>query len=91
MKTVEELLKEIGESEALKTEFEAAADQDKVAEFFKQHDCEATLEEIVDFVKANEKEDAELSDKELDSVAGGGWFTPRKKKCVTIFKKKICV
>ena len=93
MKTLEGFLKEISENEELRKEFEEAADQDNVVEFFKQYDCEATLEEIVDFVKANEKEDAELNDKELESVAGGDWwiFKTRDKKCVTLFGKRLCI
>ncbi len=86
MKTLEGFLKEISENEDLRKEFEEAVDQDNVVEFFKQHDCEATLEEIVEFVKANDKDGAALSEEELESVAGG-----RDKKCVTLFGKKLCI
>lgn len=86
MKTLEELLKEIGENEALKTEFEAAADSDKLVDFLKKNDCEATVEELVEYVLSNKPEGAELDEEELESVAGG-----RDKKCVTLFGKKLCI
>ena len=98
MKTLEGFLKEISENEELRKEFEEAADQDNVVEFFGQHDCEATLEEIVKFVKVNNLNEDELKDDELNSVAGGGWFSDwynnkggREKKCVTLFGKRLCI
>ena len=55
-------------------------------EFLKGQGCDATLEELVSYVKAKEGPKAELSDEELSEVSGG-----RNKKCVTIFGKKLCI
>lgn len=86
MKTLETLLKELNENVELKKEFEAAADSDTVAEFLKKQGCDATLEELVDHLKAKEGPKVELSDEDLSEVSGG-----RDKKCVTLFGKKLCI
>lgn len=86
MKTLEEVLKEINENEELQNGFKEAADNDKVVDFLKEQGCEATLEEIVEYVMENDKASAELTEEELVEVAGG-----RKKKCVTLFGKKLCI
>ena len=69
MKTLQELYAEIVGSDELKKVFSEAAKDGKVTEFLKAQGCEATEEEISVFLK--EKADQELSDDELDSVAGG--------------------
>ena len=69
MKNLQELYAEIIGSDELKQAFAAAAKEGKVAEFLKAQGCEATAEEIKTFLK--EKADQQLSDDELDSVAGG--------------------
>ena len=86
MKTLEEVLKEINENEELQNGFKEAADNDKVVDFLKEQGCEETLEEIVEYVMENDKASAELTEEELVEVAGG-----RKKKCVTLFGKKLCI
>ena len=86
MKTLEEVLKEINENEELQNGFKEAADNDKVVDFLKEQGCEATLEEIVEYVMENDKASAELTEEELVEVAGG-----RKKKCDTLFGKKLCI
>ena len=86
MKTLEALLKELNENVELKKEFEAAADSDTVAEFLKKQGCDATLEELIDYMKAQQGPKVELSDEELKEVSGG-----RDKKCVTLFGKKLCI
>ena len=86
MKTLEALLKEINESEALQKKFAEATESDTLVEFLKGQGCDATLEELVSYVKAKEGPKAELSDEELSEVSGG-----RNKKCVTIFGKKLCI
>ena len=70
MKTLKELYTEIIGSDELKKAYLEAAKGGKIAEFLKVHGCEATAEEIKAFLK--ERSNQQLSDDELDSVAGGG-------------------
>lgn len=86
MKTLEALLKEINESEALQKKFAEATESDTLVEFLKGQGCDATLEELVAFVKEKEGPKVELSDEELNEVSGG-----RDKKCVTLFGKRLCI
>ena len=67
MKTLAELYNEICADESLKEQLKAAAEENKVEEFFKAHGCEATADEVKDFI-GNEKE---VSLDELDMAAGG--------------------
>ena len=67
MKTLEELYNEILADEGLKEQLKAAAKENKVEEFFKAHGCEATIEEVKEFI--NSKKEVSLD--ELDSAAGG--------------------
>lgn len=69
MKTLQELYREIISSEELKAAFAEAAKDGKAAEFLKAHGCEATTEELTAFLKT--RSNGEISDEELDSVAGG--------------------
>ena len=69
MKTLQELYTEIIGSDEMKQAYLQAAKEGKVTEFLKANGCEATAEEIKAFLR--EKADQELSDAELDSVAGG--------------------
>ena len=79
MKTLKELYIEVNADEALKNEYIEAAENGKIEEFFKAHDCEATLSEFDEFMKNSGGESGELSDDELDNVAAG-------KKCGTVYK-----
>ena len=67
MKTLEELYNEILADEGLKEQLKAAAEENKVEEFFKSHGCEATVDEVKEFI--NSKKEVSLD--ELDSAAGG--------------------
>lgn len=80
MKTLQELYKEITTNEELKIAFLEAAKAGKVAGFLKEHGVEATEEEIKAFLKEQKK--GELSDEELDNVAGG---TCNGETCVEVF------
>lgn len=73
MKTVQELYSEIIASDELKKAFVEAMKASKLGDFLKAHGCEATEEEIQEFIEAKAAEDApiELSDEELMRVAGG--------------------
>ena len=71
MKTIQELYNEIMANQELKAQFIEAASTGKQAEFLKQHDCQATAEEVLAFLKAKEQEDAPLSLDKLENAAGG--------------------
>ena len=73
MKTVHELYGEIIASDELKKAFAKAMKANKLEDFLKAHDCEATVEEVQEFVetKAAGDDPIELSDDELRHVAAG--------------------
>ncbi len=50
---------------------EAAKTPDGMAAFLAERGCEATPDQAVEFLKAKTAEQGEVSDAELDSVAGG--------------------
>ena len=68
MKTLQELYNEIIASEELKAAFAEAAKNGKAMDFLKAQGCEVTAEELAAFLKSKT---GELSDEELDNVAGG--------------------
>ena len=68
MKTIEAIINEIKASEELQKKLEEAAKNNTIAEFLKELGCEATAEE---FAAAAKAQSAELSEAELDAVAGG--------------------
>ena len=68
MKTIEAIINEIKASEELQKTLVEAAKNNTIAEFLKELGCEATAEE---FAAAAKAQSAELSDAELDAVAGG--------------------
>ena len=68
MKTLQELYKEIINSDELKKAFTEAAKAGEALEFIKVHGCETTEEELKAFLS---KQSGELSDDELDNAAGG--------------------
>ena len=72
MKTLNELYGEVMASNELKREYFAAAGDGKAAEFLKNHGCDATENELSDFLAnpANLPQ-GEIADDELDAVAGG--------------------
>ena len=81
MKNIEELYKEVMENEALKAEFATAYREGNVSEFLKKHDCDATAEEVSEYV--NGVKDEALSLDDLDNVAGGGFCDASKKESCT--------
>ncbi len=72
MKTLQELYEEIVASDELKTAFAKASKDGKVPDFLKAQGCEVTEEELCAFLKSRT---GELSDEEMDNVAGGGCNT----------------
>ncbi len=75
MKTIQELYGEVIASDEQKKAFVEAMKADKLEDFLKAHGCEATREEVQEFIDAKAAEDApiELSDDELKYVAGGSF------------------
>ena len=73
MKTIQELYSEIMANDELKKAFVEAMKAGKLEDFLKEHGCEATEEEVKEFVEAKAASDApiELSDDELKHVAAG--------------------
>lgn len=69
MKTLEMLYDEICNNEELKNKLLAALKEQKLEQFLKEQNCDSTENEFFAYVK--EKREGELSDEELDSVAGG--------------------
>ena len=69
MKTIEEMYNEINASEELKKVVSAINDEEAMAEFLKQHGCEASVEEFVKFV--NSQREGEISDEDVEAAAGG--------------------
>ena len=69
MKTIEELYNEINASEELKKAASAIKDKEAMAEFLKEHGCEASVEEFGKYVKS--QSEGEIGDDEAEAVAGG--------------------
>ena len=73
MKTTQELYSEVIASDELKKAFVEAMKAGKLEDFLKERGCEATEEEVKEFVETKAASDApiELSDDELKHVAAG--------------------
>ena len=69
MKSFEELYREIQSSETLKEKFIAAAKESRLVAFLKEHDCDASVKDVMDFIKG--VKERSLSDNDLEKVAGG--------------------
>ena len=72
-KTIADVYEEVIASAELREEYLAAEQQgeDAIVAFAAAHGCEATAEEILEFLKAKLAEEGELSLDDLDQVAGG--------------------
>jgi len=71
MKTLNELYTEVTASDALKAEFLALKTPEDIVAFVKKNGCDATLEDIKAFFEEKQKAAGELSEEELEQVAGG--------------------
>ena len=77
MKTLNELYTEVVASDALKAEFLALKTPEEIVAFAKKNGCDATLDDIKTFLEEKQKAAGELSEAELEQVAGGKsatWF-----------------
>ena len=71
MKTLNELYTEVTASDALKAEFLALKTPEDIVAFAKKNGCDATLDDIKAFFEEKQKASGELSEAELEQVAGG--------------------
>jgi len=71
MKTLNELYTEVTASDALKAEFLALKTPEEIVAFAKKNGCDATLDDIKAFFEEKQKAAGELSEAELEQVAGG--------------------
>lgn len=81
MKTIDELYKEVMGNEELKEEFLAAVQNNTGGAFLKNHGCEASLPEVMEYI--NGLKTVELSEDDLETVAGG--CKPESDKCHTFY------
>ena len=70
MKTIEELYNEINASEELKKAASAIKDKGALADFLKEHGCDASADEFEKFVKS--QTEGEIGDDAAGAAAGGG-------------------
>jgi hypothetical protein len=80
MKTLETLYAEVLASNELKAAFIAAVKENDLAGFLKAQGCEAGEAEAEEFIRAKQTAEGELTDDELDAVAGGGCNTVEEAK-----------
>ena len=75
MKTMQELYSQIVASDELKKAIVEAMKANELEDFLKAHGCEATAEEVQEFMDAKAAGDIpiELNDDELKYVAGGSF------------------
>lgn len=71
MKSIEQLYQEVLGSEELKKEFAQAVHENRVEDFLKKNGCEAGKQELETFLEELQEKEGELSENELDAVAGG--------------------
>ncbi len=70
--TLQEMYDKVMASEELKSSFaEAAQDKERLAGWLKANGSDATVEQVGEFLKAKQAS-GEVSDDELENVAGGG-------------------
>ena len=70
MKTLEELYNEVIANDELKKEF-CALKPEEVENFAEKHGCKTTLDEMKAFLSEKSTKSGELSDDEIEKVAGG--------------------
>ena len=72
MKTIEQFYNEIIASEELKEKLAAVSSAQTLDEFLKENEVEGTKEEFKEYVVEKAKTSGELTDEQLEAVAGGG-------------------
>ena len=69
MKTIEEFIRQIEGSDALKNEIKAIKDKVGLAEFLKKHGYDASVENLMEYVQSHPE--GEISDHDAAAAAGG--------------------
>lgn len=69
MKSLEELYGKIQNDEDLKQEFISSFKEGVIDDFLKNHECDASAEDVINYM--NNLREGEISDDDLDHVAGG--------------------
>ena len=76
MKTLEALYQEVLASDEKKKELAQAAQDEKTLEnWIRAQGCDATSDQVQEFLKEKQAKSGELSDDELSAAAGGGCDT----------------
>jgi predicted ribosomally synthesized peptide with nif11-like leader len=91
MKTLQEFYEEVKTSDDLKKSLAEAVKAGKITEFLKAQGCDATADELKEFVvgkTAQDKPMREISEEELEHVAGGGSFDSAL--CSTLCSEWAC-
>ncbi len=71
MKTLYELYNEVVASEELQNEILSMESLEELVTFAAKHGCDTTLDDIEAFLEEKQKAFGELSEEELEQVAGG--------------------
>ena len=71
MKTLDDLYNSVMKSDELKREFVSLNTNEALVKWVKDQGVEATSEEVIAFLKEKNSRNGELSEEELDQVAGG--------------------
>ncbi len=91
MKTIEQFYNEIIASEELKEKLAAVSSEQKLDEFLKENEVEGTKEEFKEYVVEKAKTSGELTDEQLEAVAGGGVWDVVKSIIITLSFDAGCV
>ena len=91
MKTIEQFYNEIIASEELKEKLAAVSSAQKLDEFLKENEVEGTKEEFKEYVVEKAKTSGELTDEQLEAVAGGGVWDVVKSIIITLSFDAGCV
>ena len=75
MKTLDEFIKEINGSKELQEALKNVKDMDAANAFLKKYDCNATAQELTEYIKSQINNiEGELSDDEASLASGGIWM-----------------
>lgn len=82
MKTLEEFYSELLQSDTLKQEFiEIVKGNGDLEDFLKKNGCPVTTDELKEFMKDKQDQDRELTEVELESIAGGAKSAALRSAC----------
>ena len=90
MKTLQELYSAVITDDELKKAFAESAKNNRLVEFAKENGVDVTLDEIRGFFEEKGKTDKELSNDELENVAGGGCLIPDPGNVTSMVNVGVC-